>query len=70
MNTNTLSTFDTLETQSGLDAIYVDSSHQALAALNQYDTLATYRAFDDGGLGAVPAALEAYVDSQQRMWLW
>ena len=38
-------------------------------ALDQYDALEVYRAYDDGGLEEIPQALAAYVDFHQRQWL-
>lgn len=52
-----------------LSEIYPDSTDGAPPAIDRYDAIEAYRAFDDGGLGAVPAALAAYVDHHQRQCL-
>ena len=35
-------------------------------AIDQFDAVAAYRAFDDGALAEVPLALAAYVSHQQQ----
>ncbi len=52
-----------------LSETYFDSAYVAAPDLDQYHAVEAYRAFDDGGLEAVPAALAAYVDHHQRQWL-
>ena len=52
-----------------LNEAYSDPTYGAVPALDQYDAVEDYRAFDDGGLEKVPKALAAYVDHHQRQWL-
>jgi hypothetical protein len=52
-----------------LNQAYPDSTYGAVPALDQYDAVEAYRAFDDGGLKTVPKALAAYVDHHQHQWL-
>ena len=52
-----------------LSEIYPDSTYGAVPALDQYDALEAYRAYDDGGLEEIPQALAAYIDFHQRQWL-
>jgi hypothetical protein len=49
--------------------IYPVSTCDVVPALDRYDAVEAYRAYDDGGLEAVPEALAAYVDFHQRQWL-
>lgn len=58
--------FTAADMRIALSEIYPDSTYGAVPALDQYDALEAYRAFDDGGLGAVPQALLAYVNFHQR----
>jgi hypothetical protein len=68
---------DTTESNAGaatkvrlaLNETYPDSTYGAVPALDQYDAVEVYRAFDDGGLKTVPKALAAYVDHHQHQWL-
>lgn len=57
------------ELQIALTDIYPDSTYGAIPVTDQYDALAAYRVFDDGSLAAVPFALTAYVNHQQRQWV-
>lgn len=63
------SAFTATDMRIALSEIYPDSAYGAVPALDRYDALEAYRAYDDGGLEAVPQALEAYLDFHQRQWL-
>lgn len=52
-----------------LSEIYPDATYGVVPALDRYDAVEAYRAYDDGGMEAVPQALAAYVDFHQRQWL-
>ena len=50
-------------------ALHEDSSEStsgSIPAIDQYDALEAYLAFDDGALAEVPEALAAYVSHQQH----
>ena len=68
-NTIDSSTFTAADVRIALSEIYPESTYAAVPVLDQYDELEVYRAFDDGGLEAVPQALEAYVDFHRRQCL-
>ncbi len=59
----------TIDVFPALSETYLDSAYVAAPALDQYHAVEAYRAFDDGDLEAVPAALAAYGDHHQRQWL-
>lgn len=68
-DTTESNTYTVADVHLALSEIYPDSTCGAVPALNQYDALEAYRAYDDGGLEAVPQALATYVDFHQRQWL-
>jgi hypothetical protein len=68
-STNQMSAFMASDISILLSEIDPDLSHGAIPVLDQCDALESYRAYDDAGLEAVPEALAAHIDSQQRMWL-
>ncbi len=68
-DTTESNTYTAADVRLALSEIYPDSTYGAVPALDQYDALEAYRAYDDGGLEAVPQALAAYVDCHQRQWL-
>lgn len=51
-----------------LSEVYPETSYGTVPVLDQYDALEAYRAYDDGGLQAVPIAFATYVSHQQRRW--
>ena len=57
------------EIRIALREIYQGSAYGAVPALDQHDALEVYRAYDDGGMEAIPEALAAYVDFHQRQSL-
>ena len=61
--------FKATDMRLALSEIYLDSTYGAVPALDRYDAVEAYRAYDDGGLEAVPQALAAYVDFHQRQWM-
>ena len=68
-DTTESNTYTTAEVRPALSEIHPDSTYGAVPALDQYDALEAYRAYDNGGLEAVPQALAAYIDFHQRQWL-
>lgn len=65
-NTTDSSAFTAADMRVALSEIYPDSTYGAVPALDRYDALEAYRAYDDGGLEEVPQAHAAYVDFHQR----
>jgi len=63
------STFTAADVRIALSEVYPESTYGAVPALDRYDALDAYRAYEDGGLEAVPQALAAYVDFHQRQWI-
>ena len=61
--------FTATDMRLALSEIYPDSTYGAVPALDRYGAVEAYRAYDDGGLEAVPQALAAYVDFHQRQWM-
>ncbi len=57
------------EVRLALNEAYPDSTYGAVPALDQYDSVEDYHAFDGGELKTVPKALAAYVDHHQHQWL-
>lgn len=55
--------------QLALIEVYPDTNYGAVPAIDQYDAVEAYRAFEDGGLASIPEALAAYVDANQRQGL-
>ena len=68
-DTTESNTYTAADVRLALSEIYPDSTYGAVPALDQYDALEAYRAYDDGGLEEIPQALAAYVDFHQRQWL-
>jgi hypothetical protein len=52
-----------------LNQAYPDPTYRVVPALDQYDAVEAYRAFDNSGLKTVPKSLAAYVDHDQRQLL-
>ena len=68
-DTTESNTYTAADVRLALSEIYTDSTYGAVPALNQYDALEAYRAYDGGGLEEIPQALAAYIDFHQRQWL-
>lgn len=68
-STNSSSAFTAADMRIALSDVYPEATYGAVPVLDQYDALETYRAFDDGGLEAVPQAFATYADFQQRQWM-
>ena len=62
-------TYAVADVRLAFSEIYPDSTYGAVPAVNQYDALEAYRAYDDGGLDELPQALAPYVDFYQQQWL-
>jgi len=68
-NTLDSGTFTATDVRIALSEVYPESSYGSLPAQDRYDAVGAYRAYEDGGMEAVPQALAAYVDFHQRQWL-
>jgi len=49
-----------------LNELYFDTSDGAVLAIDRFEALETYLAFEDGGLAEAPSALAAYISQQQH----
>ncbi len=49
-----------------VNELFLDTSYGAVLAIDRFEALETYLAFEDGGLAEVPNALAAYVSHQQH----
>ncbi len=65
-NQNNSNDFTATDMRIVLDEVFPESNYGAIPAVDQYDALEAYLAFDDGALAEAPQALAAYVDHQQH----
>ena len=63
ININEISSTDLII---ALNEVFPETSYGAVPAIDQFEALETYLAFEDGGLAEAPGALAAYVSHQQH----
>ena len=54
------------DVSTALNELYFDIGYGNNPVIDQYEALETYLAFEGGDLAAVPTALDAYLEHQQR----